>query len=280
MTTVISASRRTDLIAFFPDWLAAALRSRRARVLGPRGRIREVSLAPEEVHTVVLWSKDFSNLLRNALGLRDLLAAYGQLYLHFTVTGLGGTDLEPGVAPADVALSQLEGLVEVVGDPRRVSLRVDPIVFWREGAAVRSNLAFVETAARRAAEAGLVDLRFSIAQWYTKAKNRAARRRFPFVDPADEKKFRAALTVAAAAEAHGLTLSVCSQAFVAAGAGIRPSACIDGRRLSDLHPRQEPAVLRKDRTQRPDCLCTESVDIGSYAQSCPHSCVYCYANPG
>ncbi|MDH4198294.1 MAG: DUF1848 domain-containing protein, partial [Candidatus Aminicenantes bacterium] len=28
-----------------------------------------------------------------------------------------------------------------------------------------------------------------------------------------------------------------------------------------------------------DCLCTESVDIGSYAQSCPHSCVYCYANP-
>ncbi|MDH4270545.1 MAG: DUF1848 family protein, partial [Candidatus Aminicenantes bacterium] len=201
MTTVISASRRTDLIAFFPDWLAAALRSRRARVLGPRGRIREVSLAPEEVHTVVLWSKDFSNLLRNTLGLRDLLAAYGQLYLHFTVTGLGGTDLEPGVAPADVALSQLEGLVEVVGDPRRVSLRVDPIVFWREGAAVRSNLAFVETAARRAAEAGLVDLRFSIAQWYTKAKNRAARRRFPFVDPADEEKFRAALTVAAAAEA-------------------------------------------------------------------------------
>lgn len=280
MTTVISASRRTDLVSFFPDWLAAALRSRRVRVLGPRGRAREVSLAPEDVHTVVLWSKDFSNLLRNAHGLRDLLAGYGQLYLHFTVTGLGGTDLEPGVPPAGVALSQIEGLVEVAGDPRRVSLRVDPVVFWREDEALRTNLPFVETAARRAAEAGLSDLRFSIAQWYVKAKNRAARRRFRFVDPPDDEKLRAARTVAAVAEAHGLTPSVCSQTFIAAGAGIRPSACIDGRRLSSLHPRAEPAVARKDRTQRPDCRCTESVDIGSYAQRCPHSCVYCYANPG
>ena len=279
MTTVISASRRTDLVAFFPGWLAAALRSRRVRVLGPRGGVREVSLAPEEVHTMVLWSKDFSNLLGNAHRLRDLLAAYSQLYLHFTVTGLGGTDIEPGVPAADAALAQLEGLVEIAGDPRRVALRVDPIVFWREGAAVRTNLPFAEPAAKRAAEAGLVDLRFSIAQWYAKARNRAERRRFLFVDPPDDEKVRAARTVAAAAEAHGVTPAVCSQASIAAGAGVRPSACIDGRFLADLHPRREPAALRKDRTQRPDCLCTESVDIGSYAQSCPHSCVYCYANP-
>jgi len=277
--TVISASRRTDLIAFFPDWLAAALRTRRARVLGPRGGVREVSLAPEDVHTVVLWSKDFRNLLRDAHGLRRLLSVYDQLYLHFTVTGLGGTDLEPGVPPPDAALAELDDLVDVVGDPRRISLRVDPIVFWRDGAAVRTNVPFVETAARRAAAAGIVDLRFSLAQWYVKAKNRAAGRRFLFVDPADEEKIRTARTVAAAAEAHGLTPAVCSQSFLATGAGIRPSSCINGRRLSDLHPRREPAALGKDRSQRPDCLCTESVDIGSYTQSCPHSCVYCYANP-
>ncbi|MCK4557835.1 MAG: DUF1848 family protein [Candidatus Aminicenantes bacterium] len=31
--------------------------------------------------------------------------------------------------------------------------------------------------------------------------------------------------------------------------------------------------------QRAECRCTESIDIGSYTQSCPHSCLYCYANP-
>ena len=279
MKTVISASRRTDLVAFFPGGLAAALRARRVRVLGPRGGTSEVSLRPEDVHTVVLWSKDFRNLVRDAHGLRGLLSRYDQLYLHFTVTGLGGTELEPGAPPPDAALAELEQLVEDVGDPRRISLRVDPIVFWRDGAAVRSNVPFVETAARRAAEAGITDLRFSLAQWYHKAKNRAARRLFPFIDPPDEEKIKTARLVAAAAAAHGLTPSVCSQSLLAAGAGVRPSSCIDGRRLAELHPRREPAAERKDRTQRADCLCTESVDIGSYTQTCPHSCVYCYANP-
>jgi hypothetical protein len=279
MKTVISASRRTDLVAFFPEWLAAVVRARRARVLGPRGGTREVSLRPEDVHTMVLWSKDFRNLVRDAYGLRGRLSAYDQLYLHFTITGLGGTELEPGVPPPAAALAELEALADIVGDPRRISLRVDPIVFWRDGAAVRSNAPFVERAARRAAEAGITDLRFSLAQWYAKARDRAARRRFPFIDPPDEEKVRTARLIAAAAEAHGLTPSVCSQSFIAAGAGICPSSCIDGRWLAELHPGREPAALRKDRTQRPDCLCTESVDIGSYSQTCPHSCVYCYANP-
>ena len=279
MKTVISASRRTDLVAFFPEWLAAALRARRARVLGPRGATREVSLRPDDVHTMVLWSKDFRNLVRDAHGLRRSLSVYDQLYLHFTVTGLGGTELEPGVPPPGTALAELEELVAIAADPRRISLRVDPIVFWRDGAEVRSNVPFVDAAARRAAEAGITDLRFSLAQWYVKAKNRAAKRRFPFIDPPDEEKIRTARLVAAAAAAHGLTPSVCSQSFLAAGAGVRPSSCIDGRRLAELHPRRELAALRKDRTQRADCLCTESVDIGSYTQTCPHSCVYCYANP-
>jgi DNA repair photolyase len=61
--------------------------------------------------------------------------------------------------------------------------------------------------------------------------------------------------------------------------GIRPSACINGRLLQELHPNGAPVSVRKDRTQRRECRCTESVDIGSYTQTCPHSCVYCYANP-
>ncbi|HSA96192.1 MAG TPA: DUF1848 family protein, partial [Acidobacteriota bacterium] len=128
LRTVISASRRTDLVAFFPTWLAAALRSRQAVLVGPRGRAVEVDLSPETVHTLVLWSKDFTNLLRNESGLRDLAAAYDQVYCHFTVTGLGGTSIEPGAPPAAAALAEVRALVAFAGDPRRVTLRFDPVV--------------------------------------------------------------------------------------------------------------------------------------------------------
>ncbi|MGB2907918.1 MAG: DUF1848 family protein, partial [Candidatus Aminicenantaceae bacterium] len=70
-----------------------------------------------------------------------------------------------------------------------------------------------------------------------------------------------------------------SQDFATVVPGIKPSACIDGHLLQELHPEEAPVSVRKDKTQRTDCRCTESVDIGSYAQSCPQSCLYCYANP-
>jgi len=280
MKTVISASRRTDLVASFPDWLAAALRDKSVRVTGPRGRVRDIDLDPRSVHTVVLWSKNFTNLIRNASGLRDLLGESDQLYLHFTITGLGGTPVEAGAPRPAEAMAQLPALTEIAGRPERLSLRFDPVLFWREDGCVRSNLASFGTVADAAAGCGIRDVRVSFAQWYTKARARAAAGGFAFIDLAEEEKRAVAAGLAAEAAKRGLTLHACTQPFLAGVPGIRPSACIDGRLLERLHPDREPASGRKDAGQRAGCLCTESRDIGSYAQRCPHGCVYCYANPG
>jgi hypothetical protein len=227
----------------------------------------------------VLWSKDFRKLLENAHGLRDLLAAHGQIYLHFTVTGLGGTAAEPAVPPWREALTQLTGLAALAGDPRRVSVRFDPLLFWQDGGRVRSNLVIFPELAEIVAARGIQDIRMSFAQWYGKARRRAAARGFLYIDPPDGEKRARAADLATTAKAHGLVLHACCQPLLAGIPGIRPSACIDGGILEALHPRREPVSRRKDRGQRGDCLCTESKDIGSYAQACPHSCVYCYANP-
>lgn len=276
---MISASRRTDLVASFPEWLAAALRAGRARVLGPHGRVREVDLSPEAVHTIVFWTKDVSNLLRNAHGLSALLEAYDQVYVHFTITGLGGTPVEPGAPEPRAALAQLGESVAFAGEPRRVSVRFDPVLFWEEGGAVASNLPFFRELAPAAAAVGIRDVRMSFAQWYGRSRRRASARGFRYVDPPDEEKRARAEEMAAIAAAHGLALHACSQPALAGVPGLVPSACVDGALLESLHPRREPASRRKDRSQRAACLCTESTDIGSYAQACPHGCVYCYAHP-
>jgi hypothetical protein len=276
---VISASRRTDLVAFFPEWLASAMRSGQALVYGPSGRTRTVDLNPDSVHTVVLWSKNFANLTGNRHGLRDLLRNYAQLYFHFTVTGLGGTPLERGAPPAREALRLLEPLVEIAGHPGRVSLRFDPVLTWREAGRETTNLNYFPQLAKEAGRLGIRDIRFSFAQWYGKSRRRAVRRGFDYVDPPDDEKLRAARGLADAARDRGLRLYSCSQEFLTVVPGVEASACIDGRLLQSLHPGRESVSLAKDRSQRPECRCTESVEIGSYTQACPHGCVYCYANP-
>lgn len=279
MKAVVSASRRTDLVAFFPDWLAGIFREESASVFGPRGGTMKVDLRPASVHTVVLWSKNFSNLIRNAHRIRAALEKYDQLYILFTVTGLGGTFIEKGVpAPAE-ALAQLPALVALAGHPKRVSLRFDPVVHWREGAGIETNLHFFETAAAAAARAGIEDIRISFTQWYGKALRRAAKVGFDYVDPEGEKKLEAARRLAATAARSDLRLHSCSQNFLTRVPGIRASACVDGTLLKELHPRKEEAPTAKDRGQRDECGCTASLDIGSYAQTCSHGCLYCYANP-
>jgi hypothetical protein len=277
---VISASRRTDLIASFPEWLSAALRDRRARVLGPSGRAYTVDLSPGAVHTLVLWSKDLAHLVGNAHGLRDLIAAYDQVYIHLTITGLGGTEVEPGVPGFREVLAQLAACVALAGHPLRVSVRFDPVLHWEESGSVRSNLPFFPEIAAAAGAQGIRDVRVSFAQWYGKSKRRALARGFPFVDPPDEEKRERAAELAETAAAYGLVLHACSQPALAGIPGITASRCIDGALLGSLHPGGEPASQGKDRGQRADCLCTESKDIGSYTQACPHGCVYCYANSG
>jgi len=279
MKRVISASRRTDLIAFFPDWLAEVVRAEKAEVLGPSGRVYGVDLSPEKVHTFVLWSKSFENLIANAGGLLDGLRKYDQLYFHFTITGLGGTQVEREVPAPEAALRQLDPLLDLAGRPECISLRFDPVIYWKEKDEAKTNLRFFEKLAGRAAVKGIRDIRFSFAQWYGKSRRRADKLGFRYVDPAVEEKRKDASYLSAVARSYGLNLYVCSQDFAADVPGIRPSACIDGRLLQELHPEAAPVSVRKDRTQRRECRCTESIDIGSYTQACPHSCVYCYANP-
>jgi len=279
MKKIISASRRTDLVAFFPEWLASAFKEEKAKVYGPSGHVYSVNLSPEAVHTVVLWSKNFANLLENRAGLKDILEKYDQIYLHFSITGLGGTFIEQGVPSSQEALNQIEDLVGLVGNPRRMSVRFDPVVYWKEGGRECTNLRDFEKIAPLLEKQGIDDIRISFAQWYGKAKRRAAKYRFFYIDPPRKKKLEDARHLVQVAKKWNLNLFSCSQDFLTEVNGIRPSSCIDGCHLQSLHPYGEQASTKKDRTQRKECRCTESVDIGSYTQSCPHCCLYCYANP-
>jgi len=273
---VISASRRTDIPMHFSSWLANGIRSGFVDVPQPyTGRVRRVSLLPEDVHTIVLWSKDFRPLLQNVGGVREALAGYAQVYCHLTITGLGGTSLEPSIAPWQEVASQLPDLIAFAGDARRVSVRYDPIVHWYEGQTTKSNLSFAEPILREVSRSGITAVRTSFATLYGKVRKRKGWR---WYDPTRVERLQITQELVALAHSLGLTLYSCSQNDLQL-AGAVPSRCIDGELLTALHPHGLSAPTGKDPGQRAECGCTLSVDIGSYRMRCPNGCRYCYANP-
>jgi hypothetical protein len=271
---VISASRRTDIPRYYSSWLAARLLEGRVEVPLPYSGKRLISLEPQEVHTVVLWSKDFSRVLADEGGVRRALKRYDQVFCHFTITGLGGSRLEPRVPPWEAAIEQIPRLIDLCGDPRRLVLRFDPIIHWREQGRVRSNLPFAEPILRVAARWGIKAVKTSFATLYSKVR----RRGWEWYEPSREERLELARELRALADSLGLELYSCSDPLLVE-AGARREGCIDGKLLTELHPRKLPAPTARDPGQRPDCGCTVSVDIGSYRMACPGGCLYCYANP-
>jgi len=278
---VISASRRTELVAHYPDYLA-----RRLRQLGPRN-----------LHSVVVWTKDPANLLRH-VELRDALGGVGQVFVHWTVTGLGGTFLEPNVPPPGEQLALLDDILAYVGDPRRVHWRYDPLISVRlvggrvarpEGPPSRSatggprdlrpphvtnvDLDLFRSLAEPFARAGVPAVHTSFVTAYPKVTRRLSAAGVTLQEFTSEERRAFLDEMAAAARGLGLELITCCEP------GYPVRRCIDGELLAALHPAHQPCSTQRAKGQRRLCGCTVSLDVGHYLP-CPNGCLYCYARPG
>lgn len=76
------------------------------------------------------------------------------------------------------------------------------------------------------------------------------------------------------ASIYGITLYSCCDEALAVD-GVKVAQCVDGELLGELFP-NKPRVTRVNPTRK-GCHCVISRDIGAY-DTCPHGCVYCYAN--
>jgi hypothetical protein len=77
------------------------------------------------------------------------------------------------------------------------------------------------------------------------------------------------------AAANEMTLYSCCDDALCQVNGIAKSSCVDIETIREIAP-ERYRKLRAAPT-REDCGCYESRDIGYY-DSCPHGCIYCYAN--
>lgn len=231
------------------------------------GEIHTVSLKPEDVHSIVFWSKHYGPFLPHVNELEE--RGY-RFYCHYTITGAPRA-LEPRVPEWPQAARVLRELAERIG-PRRVLWRFDPILFTDE-----LDAAFYLGRFRDIAEAlaGATErCYFSFAVFYGKVEQQLRQAKVRYFDPPPEEKQALVEALADAADECGITLHACCQDALVSGR-VQKAHCVDGDLLAALFPeRPHVAELRPTREQ---CGCTASRDIGVY-DTCPFGCVYCYAN--
>lgn len=268
MKDVISCSRRTDVPAFHYSWLQDVLAAGRADLRNPyTGAPYSVDLSIGRTHSVVLWSKDFGNVLRDP----GMLDAYN-LYFQFTVTGYG-RPLEPHVQPAEAALRQMEELASRYS-PQQIMWRYDPLVFLEAGDPVAERLEAFRRLSYEVSSMGISECTVSFLTLYKEVAARLQHCGARLFEFDDATKVSIGRELADIAGENGLRLRSCSDPVLARVPYIEPARCVDGERLERLFGGKVSRA--KDPGQRPACGCSKSRDIGSYDQPCSHRCTYCY----
>jgi len=272
---IISASRRTDIPAFYSEWFMNRVREGRCLVTNPVNptRISEVSLRPADVDVIVFWTRNARPMLDH-LGELD---AHGYKY-YFQYTLMANPRcLDPHVPPVRSAVRTMRDLAARIG-PERVTWRYDPVVISNMTPPAHHERAFE----RIAAELEGVTERcvISIVDIYRKVSRRLAAIPGLVTDPSDpsdqtdQTDLHLLSTLARIARKHGMTIVSCAEKIDLAACGIQPGKCVDDdlvRRVFGIE-----VTRRKDPAQREACRCVVSRDIGAY-DTCPYGCAYCYA---
>lgn len=263
---ILSVSRRTDIPNYYSDWFLNRLKEGYLYVRNPMNahQISEISLSPDVVDCIVFWTKNPAPMI----GRLDELREY-PFYFQFTLTGYG-TDIESGVPhKKNVMIPVFQKLAEKIGR-ERVIWRYDPIFFNHRYTPEYHTNAFAQIAH---ALNGYTD-RCVISFVDVYAKNKRKLEALRTYDAAVGEKLEFAGTISRIAAENGIEMMSCAEQMEFEQCGIRRSSCID----KDLIETLTGCRIRagKDRNQRKECGCIESVEVGAY-DTCRNGCQYCYA---
>ena len=270
---VISASRRTDVPAFYWCWFMNRVDAGFCDVANPFNsrQVRRVSLRPADVAAIVFWTRDARPMIAD---IAQLEAAGYAFYVQYTLNGYP-RELEPGAPERAESVAALRALSSRLG-PDRVIWRYDPIVFSTATPADYHVEQF--SALARELRGAVNAVTISFCDPYGKTRRNFARLSnelgWSFEAGVPEQHAALAGWLAEAAAESSMQLSTCAEAALRVP-GVRSGHCIDPDLLSRLRPDLD-LHLRAAPT-RTGCGCVESVDIGAY-DTCVCGCVYCYAN--
>ncbi len=296
MPIIVSASRSTDIPAFYADWFMERVKAGYVKWFNPFNGL-PLYVSFQRARLVVFWSKNPKPMLAHLDELDKLIPNY---YFQFTLNDYDAERIEPKVPSLSERVETFRLLSQRLGRDR-VIWRFDPLILT-DGLTVKGLLEKVERLGDQIAPltSRLVFSFIDIAAYKKVAVNMSrggvqAREFTP-----DEMEEMAA-GIGALVKGWGIAAGTCGELKDLDRYGVEHNRCVDDRLIMKCfhHDRAlmdfigaryvEPDMFanpsggwvldeyRKDGGQRKACGCIMSKDIGEY-NTCPHLCHYCYAN--
>lgn len=273
---IISASRSTDIPAWYADWFIDRIKKGYLAWINPFNQ-RPSFVSFKETKVIVFWTKYSGNLLFDLPLLDEMGIHY---YFQYTLNDYLNEDLEPGIPLLEERTQNFKTLSTAIGKDK---------VIWRFDPVLLSDTISVDTVLSRIKAIGeqihpfTKKLVFSFIdiEKYKKVKSNVKVQKIRELDTEERAAFVEGLVHLN--EAWGLELATCGEDELYDSYGIKKNSCIDGGLIGSLFPEDLELLAflkknnKKDSGQRASCGCIWSKDIGQY-NTCIHMCRYCYAN--
>ncbi|MDR3337076.1 MAG: DUF1848 domain-containing protein [Treponema sp.] len=266
---IISASRRTDIPAFYGEWFVNRIREGEVWVRNPMNpkSISKISLDPAYVECIVFWTKNPANFIPY---LEKIEKAGHRYYFQFTLNPYDD-DIEPNI-DKNKAVETFITLSKLIGR-EKVIWRYDPIIVNSKYTAAYHSSSFRTLCEKLAAYTEKCVISF--VDNYSFLSGVFKESGIKELD--DSQIEEIANSISVIAKEYGVPLAACSEKIDLAKYGIGANKCVDNELINRLFNLN--IKYKKDPGQRPACACAAGRDIGSY-NTCGHNCVYCYAMRG
>jgi len=264
---ILSVSRRTDIPNYYSEWFCNRIKEGFLYVRNPMNahQISKIDLSPEIVDGIVFWTKNPANMLKRLDELRDYKYCF-----QFTLTGYG-KDIEPNLpSKREALIPTFQKLSEKIGS-ERVIWRYDPILLNQRYVSEYHLKAFEEIAGNLKGYTRKVVISF--IDLYAKTQRNTDGLNIKQMSNAETTEFARALSQIA--RSNQLVIETCAEQIDLQNIGIKHGSCIDKELIEKIVGYKLKAG--KDKNQRRECGCIESVEVGTY-NTCKNGCKYCYAN--
>jgi len=263
---ILSVSRRTDIPAFYSKWFFNRIHEGFVDVRNPMNvhQVSRVNIKPDVVDCIVFWTKHAQPIMKRLHELDEY-----NYYFQYTINPYDRL-IERNVPQKKGIIENFRDLSEQIG-LTRVVWRYDPILITDKVDFDYHIKYFEELAKRLSGYTQRCVISFVDLYKKTVRNTQALNMREPTVD----EMHRFASLMTDIANNYGMKVVSCSEKEDLGKEGVEHGCCIDRKLIEQIVGYE--LDVKKDKNQREECGCVQSIDIGEY-NTCMHNCKYCYAN--